>query len=70
MRDAPALLTALGVSVRAARKEAGLTQLQLAELVGCSDRTLREIETGTGSPSVGTVATALEVLGLDVEVRR
>ena len=64
----PALV--LGTAVRAARKDARLTQQQLADLAGCSDRTLREIEQGSGSPSIGTVIDVLDVLGLRLEAAR
>ena len=59
----------LGAAVRAMRKDYNLTQQQLAELVGTSDRTLRDIEKGTGSPSVGVVLKTLETLGPKWEVK-
>lgn len=46
-----------------------LTQPQLALMVGISDRTLREIEKGTGSPSVKAVLATLETLGLELDIR-
>lgn len=52
------------------RKEYMLTQQQLAELSGVSVRTLRDIEKGSGSPSIGTVVNVAATLGLDVEVRK
>ena len=38
----------VGRAIRAARKEARLTQKDLADLSGVSERTVRAIETGTG----------------------
>ncbi|MCT1444455.1 transcriptional regulator [Corynebacterium sanguinis] len=60
----------IGREIRAMRKEYMLTQQQLAELAGISDRTLRDIEAGSASPSIGTVVRVLGTLGLDLEVRR
>lgn len=40
-----------GVKVREYRKEAGLTQEKLAELVGCSWQTISGLETGYSFPS-------------------
>ncbi|MFJ6280282.1 helix-turn-helix transcriptional regulator [Arthrobacter subterraneus] len=56
-------------SVRDARKQAGITQRDLADLSGVSERTIRAIETGTGNPSMAAVMAAARVLGLRVEVR-
>jgi len=55
---------AVGRAIRAARKEAGLTQRDLADLAGISERTVRAIETGTGNPALAAVAAAANVLGL------
>ncbi|GAA4527648.1 hypothetical protein GCM10023160_24230 [Brachybacterium paraconglomeratum] len=62
------LATEIGRSIRRARKDAGLTQQQLGELAGLSDRTIREIEIGSGSPGLRSVLTVLAVLGLSVNV--
>ena len=55
---------AIGASIRRARREAGITQGTLADLVGTSSRTIHAIETGTGNPSLGTVAAAANAVGL------
>ena len=55
---------AVGSAIRDARRESGLTQAQLAELVGLSDRTVRDIEKGSGSPSFSSVAATANALGL------
>jgi transcriptional regulator with XRE-family HTH domain len=44
-------LMKLAAAVRRHRKRAELTQLQLAELIPCSDRTISAIETGRERPS-------------------
>lgn len=46
------------------------TQQQLAEMAGISDRALRDIEKGTGTPGIRTVLTVLNTLGLRVVVHR
>jgi len=54
----------IGESVRAARKYAALTQGDLADLAGVSERTVRAIETGTGNPSLAAVVAVVNTLGL------
>jgi putative transcriptional regulator len=56
----------IGMSVRLARKEAGLKQSDLADLAGVSERTVRAIETGTGNPTLAAVVSVANVLGLHV----
>jgi putative transcriptional regulator len=55
---------AIGESVRAARRYAALTQGDLADLAGVSERTVRTIETGTGNPSLAAVVAVVNTLGL------
>ena len=59
----------IGASIRSARKDAGITQEDLAHLAGTSVRTVRAIETGTGNPSLRAVVAVSGVLGLRVTVR-
>jgi len=54
--------------IRRNRKEAGLTQEDLAHLAGTSERTVRAIETGTGNPSLQAVVAVANVLGLKLAV--
>lgn len=63
-------VSAVATGIRGARKEAGLTQEDLAILAGTSERTIRAIETGTGNPSLRAVAAAANVLGLRLTVTR
>lgn len=63
------LVEAIGHAVRRARRDAGLTQAQLAELAETSERTVRDIERGTGSPSLAVVVRTAAVLGLTIEAR-
>ena len=61
---------AVAASIRSARKDAGLTQEDLANLAETSERTIRAIETGTGNPSLRAVVAAANVLGLRLTVAR
>ncbi len=63
-------LSDLARTIRTVRNEYRLTQEQVAELAGTSTRTIRDIEHGTGSTGVGTVAAVARVLGLTVQVGR
>lgn len=56
----------IGNSVRGARKAAGLTQSDLADLAGVSERTVRAIETGAGNPTLDALVSVANVLGLRV----
>lgn len=55
---------AIGVSIRHARKAAGITQGTLADLIGTSARTVHAIETGTENPSLQAVVAAANAVGL------
>lgn len=57
-------VAAIGAGIRQARREAGITQATLADLVGTSPRTVHAIETGTGNPSLLTVVAAANAVGL------
>jgi len=60
-------ISAIGAGIRRARKEAGITQDTLADLIGTSSRTIHAIETGTGNPSLVTVAAAANAVGLHLK---
>lgn len=57
-------ISAIGASIRRSRKDAGITQETLADLIGTSARTIHAIETGTGNPSLLTVIAAANAVGL------
>lgn len=61
-------ISAVATSIRSARKAAGITQEDLANLAETSERTIRAIESGTGNPSLRAVAAAANVLGLRLTV--
>jgi len=58
----------LGTTLQRTRKNHGLTQEQLADLAGISERTLRSIERGAGNPSIEAVLSVADVLGLRIVV--
>ena len=53
-----------GQAVRTARKEAGLSQVQLAKRCGCSQRFVSEIERGKETAELGRALKLLEVLNV------
>lgn len=59
----------VGAVIRSARRDAGITQEDLAHLAGTSVRTVRAIETGRGNPSLQVVIAVSSVLGLHVTVQ-
>ena len=63
-------ISAIAGNIRTARKKAGLTQLDLAELAEVSERTVRAIESDTGNPTLRAVTSVLGVLGLKLTVSR
>ena len=58
----------IGSALRAARRRLGPTQQEVADLAGLSDRTVRDLEKGSSSPSLGAVIAVATVLGLRLEV--
>jgi len=53
-----------GRAVRAARKEAGLSQMQLAKRCGCSQRFVSEVERGKETAELGRAVKLLEALNV------
>ncbi len=46
----------------------GITQQDLADISGVGLRTIKEIETGKGNPSVNTLVKILNALGMELDV--
>lgn len=63
------LFTDLGETVRARRKELGITQPVLAELSGLSKNTIYKLERGQGNPTTKVLLVLLDVLGLEISIR-
>ena len=57
-----------GRAVRAARKEARLSQMQLAKRCGCSQRFVSEVERGKETAELGRAFKLLEVLNAPLSV--
>ncbi len=51
------------------RKELNLTQNDLSELSGIGLRTIKEIESSDGNPTLGTIIKILEVMGMEINIK-
>jgi HTH-type transcriptional regulator/antitoxin HipB len=60
----------LARAVRTRRRSLGLTQGDVADLAGCSPRFVRALESGKHTVRLDKVWDVLEVLGLELDVRR
>lgn len=60
----------IGTAIAAARKAALLTQEELAALCGVSDRTIRNIENGTGGSALATVLVVAQAVGVTITAKR
>ncbi|TSJ39707.1 helix-turn-helix transcriptional regulator [Mucilaginibacter corticis] len=58
----------LGENLKLARKRRGLTMLQVAERAAMDRGTLREVERGNPSISIGAYVNVLRVLGLQKDI--
>ncbi len=54
--------------VRGRRRDLGLSQSALAEMVGVSRKWVSEFEGGKASAELGLVMRSLEILGLNIDV--
>lgn len=62
------LLKEVGQNVRLARRRRKLTAAQVAERAGMSRPTLRSLERGEGSVTLGSLANVLHSLGLEQDL--
>ena len=53
-------------TLKSRRNELGITQEDLAELSGVGLRTLKKIESGKGNPTLSTMTSLLDVLGMEI----
>ena len=58
----------IGAAIRARRKQLGMTQQDLAEIVGLQRQTISRVEAGNGAVTIATVARIADVVGLDLIV--
>jgi transcriptional regulator with XRE-family HTH domain len=61
-------LIILGDTIRQRRELLGLLQTQLAALSGISSRTIQLVEQGKGNPSLDTISSLIDPLGLRLEL--
>lgn len=62
------LSAAVGAQLAAKRREAGMTQQQLAEKTGIDQAAISRIESGRGNPTLDTLQALAEGVGADVAV--
>jgi len=58
----------IGTTVKVRRKFLKITQEDLAEISGISERTLRDIEKGLTNPELASLMKLCEVLGLELTI--
>ncbi len=57
----------IGLVIKTLRKKAGLTQQQLAEKVGVTDKAVSKWERGAGSPDISTINQLSNILNIDTD---
>jgi y4mF family transcriptional regulator len=62
-------IQAISEEIRRRRRLLKITQEDLAELSGVSTRYIHDIEKGIANPSLATLLTILQILGLELSVR-
>ena len=55
--------------IKERRSLLGITQQDLADISRVGLRTIKEIETGRGNPSINTLAKILDVLGMELDLK-
>ena len=58
----------LGAMVRTARKRAGLTQRDLADLCACGPRFISELENGKATIELGKAMRVINTLSMDMSI--
>lgn len=59
----------VGDQLRRRRRDLGLTQIELAELAGVSDRFVRSIEHGKPSLQMDSLMKVLDALGMELQAK-
>lgn len=65
---AEAAALSLGLKLRELRLDAGMTQMQLSELVGIQQREITRIENGDGNPTLRTITRLLLAFNKNVAI--
>jgi y4mF family transcriptional regulator len=55
--------------IKERRSLLGITQQDLADISGVGLRTIKEIETNKGNPSINTLSKILDALGMELDLR-
>lgn len=63
-------ITELASEVRRRRKQLGLSQEELADLAGCSERFVHTLEAGKPTVRLDKVLDVLRVLGMHLQLRQ
>ena len=58
----------IGLQIKERRNVLHLQQKDLSELSGVSLRTVLQVESGYGNPSIGTLSKLADVLGLEIQL--
>lgn len=58
----------IGLVIRAMRRDAGMTQVELASACGCSQRFISQVERGKQTAELGKVLDVLATLGITVSL--
>ncbi len=59
----------IGIRIKERRAILGITQRELASISGVGLRTIKDIETGGGNPSLDTLLKVIDVLGLELDMK-
>ncbi len=59
--------TTLGATIASLRKDKGMTQLELAERMGVTDKAVSKWERGLSYPDVGSLPALAQILGVSVD---
>ena len=57
----------IGLTIKTLRKEKGMTQLQLAEMLNVSDKAVSKWERGVGCPDISLLSELASLLGAELE---
>ena len=52
--------------IKTRRRTLGISQIDLSEMSGVALATIKDIERGTGNPSMGTVSKIMDILGMEI----
>ena len=58
----------IGLVIRAMRRDAGMTQVELASACGCSQRFISQVERGKQTAELGKVLDVLTALGITISL--